>query len=333
MKLYILKKTKFIGLLIVFIAFLGSCEKKELFENNSDDKFLTENISIEYTSEHCGDIMTVDLLAGQFDDSGNIFVYNDETNLYVTYESENKWQIKAIHLFVGAENEMPVNNSGNPQIGLFPYKISFDPFVTSYTFKIPLEKLKNCFVIAAHAEVVRVEDGVVIQAETAWGEGKEISSGSWAMYFGYCVQECNPCEVEDVEYDIFAGQTIPVGTLSVTNDNKNLFVTYSSNGDWYFQKTHLYVGTLEGLPVNGNNTPIPGHFPYSNEHNPTVQSFTYTIPLNGLPKCYIIAAHAEVVKIIDGEIIQEETSWSWGTEFPDTERWGWYSSYCTQICD
>lgn len=136
---------------------------------------------------------------------------------------------------------------------------------------------------------------------------------------GLCVE----CEIEPVYYDLFAGQTILVGQLMVTNDEEYLYVTYQASEGQLFTETHLYVGTLEGLPVNKKGTPVPGHFPYKSTDEFGVSEVTFTIPLADLEDCYIIAAHAAMES--------EETAWSFGTEFASS-RWGWYSEYCTQYC-
>lgn len=135
---------------------------------------------------------------------------------------------------------------------------------------------------------------------------------------------CAKCVIEPVSFDLFAGQTNLIGELIVTNDDEFLYVTYTANEGELFNETHLYVGSLEGLPVNKQNTPVPGKFPYKSTHEGGVMEFTYTIPLADLGDCYIIAAHAAMNS--------GETAWSYGTKFPNTNRWGWYSEYCTQYC-
>lgn len=283
------------------------------------------------TQEGCSMVYT--LYAGQHIDVGTITVSNDDENIYVTYSTENGWVMDQTHLYVGASSGIPVNNSGNPTIGLFPYNNEHHG-ATTFTVTVPIDESLDCYAIAAHASVSLLgPDNSVIQTETAWGNGPQMNeSGSWATYSEYCLMDCG-CDIETISFDIFGGQTIPAGTLDVTNDDENLYVTYNLSGNWYTGQTHLYVGSPDGLPVNGQNTPIPGQFPYSVHHDPMTQSYTYTIPLSTLPPCYIIAAHSELHLLdANGNEIQEETGWSFGTEFPGSDRWGWYSEYCTQTC-
>lgn len=275
----------------------------------------------------CGTPEVADFMAGQNILAGSVTVANDEEFVYVTFSTIDGWVLGKTHLFVGGYAYLPVNKKSNPKIGKFPDQNSHDPYVTEFTYQYLMDDLVDCFVIAAHAEVHLIDEtGEIIQSETAWADGEEFNeSGSWATYFEYCMQEC--CEKV---FGFFGDQTILVGNLSVTNDENNLYVTYKTDGGWYFTNTHLYVGELTGLPdVNASN--FPRNFPYLINHD-EIQEYTYTIPLDGLPECYIIAAHAEVHHFINQ---QSKDAWSSGTSFPNLpqDEWGWYSSYCTQYCD
>ena len=77
-------------------------------------------------------------------------------------------------------------------------------------------------------------------------------------------------------YILIAGQNIDVGTVSVWNDSINLYVEYITTGGWKMCETHLYVGKTNPQIL----TSAPGQFPYSEEHNPAVSTFTYIIPIN-----------------------------------------------------
>jgi len=327
------KKPLKAGLYVLICTLIGitSCKKKELFcfeefdcpvlEDSADEVDSSSNCEAEFT-----------LYAGQSINVGSIVITNDDDNIYVTYNTTGGWVLNETHLFVGELNDMPATPNGNPKIGLFPYKDSHNG-VSSFTLSIPINEDLECYVVAAHASVSlpgTEEEGA--QTETAWSTGEQINeSGSWATYSEYCLSDC--CEYETVEFEYFAGQHISVGSLSVTNDEENLYITYNFDGDWHSGQTHLYVGSLGNLPVNGTGNPIPGQFPYSEEHDPEIQSFTYTIPLADLDECYIIAAHAELTSEGENGEDQTETGWSSGTEFPNATRWGWYSEYCTQICE
>lgn len=302
-----------------------------LFSSCSDSTVSTTSDSTT-TSSSSDCAVVYPLLAGQHINAGNITITNDDDNIYVTYNTTGGWVINETHLYVGTLDGLPTNGAGNPQIGLFPYNDTHDG-VTTYTITVPITEGMSCYIVAAHASVALLDDnGNVIQTETAWSDGNDINEGgSWATYSDYCLTNC--CDIEDVVYEYYAGQTIDVGNLTVTNDETNLYVTFNYENGWVAGQTHLYVGSVDGLPVNGSGTPIPGHFPYATTHDPMVTSYTYTIPLAGLGNCFIIAAHSETHLLDgDGNIIQSETGWSYGTEF-NSNRWGWYSEYCVQTCD
>jgi hypothetical protein len=133
------------------------------------------------------------LMAGQSINVGLVTVTNDETNVYVTYQTSGSYLVKKTHLFVGSCDDIPVNNSGNPRIGQYPYQTTHGIGVASYTYTIPRSSLPaGCLCVSAHAEVVAYNAaGTVIFSQTGWGFGEQINDGgSWAMKFDYCQQEC-----------------------------------------------------------------------------------------------------------------------------------------------
>lgn len=131
---------------------------------------------------------------------------------------------------------------------------------------------------------------------------------------------------------LLAGQHIEAGNVTVSNDADNLYVKFSTTGDWWLKKTHLHVATsLAGIPKNPGGL-IPGQFDYQTTHNPFVQEFTYTIPLTWPAGTELyIAAHAEVVRVVDGEVVQEETGWGEGEQ--PGRNWSMYFKYTVQECD
>jgi len=81
---------------------------------------------------------STDLLAGQTIDVGDVEVWNDGTNLYVTYEiTEPDWIITATHLYVG-KNPPPTSAPGQ-----FPYDDADATSVTDteVTYEIPLAEI------------------------------------------------------------------------------------------------------------------------------------------------------------------------------------------------
>lgn len=137
------------------------------------------------------------LFAGQTINAG-VVIYDDvDTDgdnlvdaLKITYATSNGWELTEVHFFIGAAlSEMPTNKSGNPQIGLFPYKSGNIAGQTSYSITIPFSALGfSCpgpedYYVAAHASLRKPLAGGGYQTETGWGNGQRlVQRGNWAMY-------------------------------------------------------------------------------------------------------------------------------------------------------
>ena len=97
---------------------------------------------------------------------------------------------------------------------------------------------------------------------------------------------------------LLAGQDIPVGTVTVSNDSTNLTVLYETNSGWKMTETHLAVVTnIADFPTNKPGNPMVGHFPYGVE-NIFTNIWEQTIKLEDLDamagQTLYIAAHAVV---------------------------------------
>jgi hypothetical protein len=185
-----MKKTLlFLSIAIVAIA----CQKdvQELSTNGAQQEFAA-SVPPGYTV--CGTAHETPLMAGQTINVGSVTVWNDETNVYVSYQTTGSYLLKKTHLFVGACSAIPVNNSGNPRIGQYPYKTDHGTGVSIYTYTIPRSTLpEGCLCVSAHAEIIAYgANGTVTFSQTAWGQGTQLNDGgSWAMKFDYCQQDCD----------------------------------------------------------------------------------------------------------------------------------------------
>ena len=74
------------------------------------------------------------------------------------------------------------------------------------------------------------------------------------------------------------------GTVTVTNDATNLYITYQiTKDDWFISDTRLAVAkTYAAIPQDHKRRPLPWSFPYAGEHEPVVKSVTYSIKLSEL---------------------------------------------------
>lgn len=146
-------------------------------------------------------------------------------------------------------------------------------------------------------------------------------------------------------FNLTAGQTIHVGSVTVSNDASNLYVTYSL--DYLgatFGTLHLWVGNdLLNVPANKNGTPIPGQFcsalggACADATN--LVSYTFTIPFASLSIVDVnqvcgtilnIVAHAEVNADTNGDgTVDHETAFA-GPNAGSGPRWWFYGKY--SIC-
>lgn len=138
--------------------------------------------------------------------------------------------------------------------------------------------------------------------------------------------------------DFIAGQHYLIGTITVANDADWLYVEYKTTDGWVMYETHLHVAlSFEEIPQTNKGCPKVGHFRWSEDHDPPVTEYTYVINLaeNGWDEYdwLYIAAHA-AVRLLDGNggIIQEETAWGQGEDFP-CPNWAMYLTYVVQPCE
>ena len=97
---------------------------------------------------------TADLFAGQTTDVGDVFVWNDATNLYVEIVIAAGWCMTESHTAVASTVAgIPQTRTGNPIPGKFAYGFSYDPCAEGDIFTVPLSGFDATPVIAVHAKV------------------------------------------------------------------------------------------------------------------------------------------------------------------------------------
>jgi hypothetical protein len=135
-------------------------------------------------------------------------------------------------------------------------------------------------------------------------------------------------------WNLIAGQTNDVGSVTVENDTSYLYVTYKLDEPGAtFGTLHLWVGNdLVNVPSNPQGTPVPGQFPYKPDASGLTE-YTFKILLTELgiqdvtkacvptPLQLYVVAHAEVN--IDGE---HETAFG-GDQTGSGPRWWFYAKY------
>ncbi len=185
-----------IALIVIVSTTILSCQRENLIDN----KLPVQEKSLYLNQQQS---LSVNLIAGQNIDAGDIVLSFDATNLYITYMTTGGWMLDEIHLWIGSDvSNIPMNPGKNPILGHFPYK-SENIGDDEYMITIPLSNFggypsicEQTLYVAAHAAIYKsTNDGEF--EETAWGEGQRFAKGNWAMYFGFtfdCQTVTGGCE-------------------------------------------------------------------------------------------------------------------------------------------
>jgi hypothetical protein len=134
------------------------------------------------------------------------------------------------------------------------------------------------------------------------------------------IAQAQPCGLNFPFTDpLLAAGSIPAGTVTVSNDQTNLYVAFATTGDFMISRLDVAVATtLAGIPQSGGQ-PNLSQFPYRQTFSPDVTSFTFTIPLGTITfgTTVYVAAHASLDSASQGH----QQAWGAGTLFP-----------CSQAC-
>jgi hypothetical protein len=129
-------------------------------------------------------------------------------------------------------------------------------------------------------------------------------------------------------YPLYAGQTILVGEVLVSDDGVNVYVEYDLDGPWVLTEVHCHVAaSLAGIPQTGSGNPKVGHFDCKSE-DPLPDEHVCTLPIptgKGSGDWIAIAAHA----VVENSCGQEETAWAFTCDqwsFPG-RSWATYIMY------
>lgn len=149
-------------------------------------------------------------------------------------------------------------------------------------------------------------------------------------------------DVNDIEnigcgtttWDLTAGQTIDVGSVTAWNDQDNLYIEYTLDyAGACFGQLHAWVGRdLSNLPKNPQGILVPGKFPYKADAT-GLTTYTFTIPLADFAgECndnLYMVTHAEVNMDCNAATPGHETAFG-GPTAGSGPRWWFYSEY--SIC-
>lgn len=167
-----------------------------------------ESLFTHPTVSFCGSTFTSDLKIKEGKNIGTVTVGNDNLYLYLTYNLEQNWYLKAVQSFAGTQSQIPKTSSGSPNPGQFPGKqpLNACDLRQTFTFRVALSSLTteseaNCaarYFVAMRAEVTQVANPsscATGKEEEAWAAPILINPGKdheWATAFYYCKQDCPP---------------------------------------------------------------------------------------------------------------------------------------------
>ncbi len=119
-------------------------------------------------------------------------------------------------------------------------------------------------------------------------------TGTWA---GFNESTDNPT-YGSYSFGLWAGKTGDAGTVTITNDNSFLYVTYTTNGSADLGEVHVYVwSSTSQIP---DKRPAPGQTPWKAE-NINANSYTMAIPVDvACGSTFYVSAHAALVNDGDG---------------------------------
>ena len=137
----------------------------------------------------------------------------------------------------------------------------------------------------------------------------------------YCGQLCIT--------DLMVGQNSDLGDITVSIDKEYLYFDVELSpaaiaDGWQIVETHADV--YESLD----------EFPLTKKGNPKVGQYAYDID-SAVIKAWdvgtllYISVHAALQRVVDGEVVQEETGWGYGEEF-EGKSWAMYFMYYVPDC-
>ncbi|QCY68613.1 hypothetical protein FHG64_03950 [Antarcticibacterium flavum] len=171
-----------------------------------------------------------------FNDSGEIYITNDDTNLYITISAQPGNSLSKARLQLGNTlQDFPLVGQGNLPPGQMEHQEDFSPGVDSHTFIFPLSSYEECFYIAANAIF---SNGT--NSSSLWAGDLQGPKGNWS-YFEYCVQSCDPaCE----------------GVSAGSNNSTTITESQAAAIPSWDEVRKMYVSLLDpGVPTNGTFDP------------------------------------------------------------------------------
>lgn len=125
-----------------------------------------------------------------------------------------------------------------------------------------------------------------------------------------------------------------LGSLSVSNDQTHLYVSFSMQKGWSLSESNLYVGLLSDFPSHQNSEQKTDLFRHKIIHNDAVDNYTYSIPLTDLKALGCVAVSTYSVATfydVDDKILIKKEGKCNGANLAGSGAFPTYIKYC--ICN
>lgn len=190
-------------LVILFATLINACNTSDAEDPTLNGQDNLKLKTVDETVKYCGEPMDFTLWAGQTINAGTLTVYNDATNLYLTFNSTEGYQDVPENIKVWAGTDLlnlPVNSQGTPVNGDFPYKLTVAPGEHIATMTIPLSGIvdydesvcgKQIIHVVAHVDILAKDGEGPVGPETAYaGDIPGENTNRWYYRLEYTPQCC-----------------------------------------------------------------------------------------------------------------------------------------------
>ena len=92
-------------------ATVFACSKDEVTDisMNESGVLVDNDVSTNNVSQRCDEILTVEFLAGQFNDAGDVTIHQQgDTVISILITMQNGYSLNKYHIYLGSEQELPL---------------------------------------------------------------------------------------------------------------------------------------------------------------------------------------------------------------------------------
>ena len=145
---------------------------------------------------------------------------------------------------------------------------------------------------------------------------RTFTKGTLATVVGLSVGAVGTAAAEQSAALVTGPDEEPIGSLSISEDDGSLTVTYTIDDEEYeITETHLHVAeSADDIPTNGGGNPKVGHFDHASEHEEGAARVEHEVDVSALGDALVVAAQAKVRTEIEEEEEEEEEADEGGEE-------------------